>query len=283
MAHLLLCYNWVNGYKRGHRSSKDEYCSGRPVEVTTFEIIDKIQDMVLSDRWIKVCETVEATGISQGTVFSVSHETLGVKKSRQDGCRGCSEENKRNRVVDSEAILALYRRNPDEFLRRHITVDETWIHHYTPETKEHSKQWIFKGERAPKKAKTVKLAGKVMDTVFCDARGIIYANYLEKGQTTTGAYYASLLHRLSEEIKNVKIMELKFELLQNRPYSPDLAPSDFFISKLEKMARRTTVHVERGGHRSNRCLFWGPSEILLFGRLEKVWEMLGKIYIVKRR
>ena len=32
-----------------------------------------------------------------------------------------SKENKRNCVVDSEAILALFRRNPDEFLRRNIT------------------------------------------------------------------------------------------------------------------------------------------------------------------
>ena len=37
-------------------------------------------------------------------------------------------------------VLALFRRNPHEFLRRYIAVDETWIHHYTPETKEQSKQ-----------------------------------------------------------------------------------------------------------------------------------------------
>ena len=33
------------------------------------------------------------------------------------------------------------------------------------------------------------------------------------------------------------------------------SPVTFFISKLEKMARRITVHVERGGHRPSRCLF----------------------------
>ena len=112
-----------------------------------------------------------------------------------------SEENKHNRVIDSEAILALFYRNPDEFLRRYITVDETWIHDYTPETKEQSKQWVFEGERVPKKAKTLKSSVKVMATVFWDARRIIYTDYLKKGQTITGAYYASLLHRLSQEIK----------------------------------------------------------------------------------
>ena len=38
------------------------------------------------------------------------------------------EENKRNRVVYCEAILAIFRRNPNEFLRRYIAVDKTWIH-----------------------------------------------------------------------------------------------------------------------------------------------------------
>ena len=87
----------------------------------------------------------------------------------------------------------------------------------------------------------MKSASKVMATVFCVARGIIYTDYLEKCQTITGAYYASLLHRLSEEIKKkrphlkkilfhqdntrvhtcavsmAQIMELKFELLQHSP------------------------------------------------------------------
>ena len=61
-----IIYNWVNEFKRGRISTKDEHCSGRPVEVTTPEMIDKIHDMVLSDRRIQVREIVEATSISQG-------------------------------------------------------------------------------------------------------------------------------------------------------------------------------------------------------------------------
>ena len=92
----------------------------------TSEIIDKIHDMVLSDRWIKVREIVEATGISQGTVFSILHEKLNVKKILARWVPHLlSGENKRNRMVDSEAILALFRSSPDEFLRQYTTVDET--------------------------------------------------------------------------------------------------------------------------------------------------------------
>jgi len=60
----------------------------------------------------------------------------------------------------------MFKRNPKEFLRRFVTVYETWIHHYTPETKEQSKQWTKSGESAPKKAKTVPSAGKIRPLFF---------------------------------------------------------------------------------------------------------------------
>jgi len=44
----------------------------------------------------------------------------------------------------------------------------------------------FAGEPAPKKAKTVLSAGKVMATVFWYSQGVIYIDYLEKGKTVTG-------------------------------------------------------------------------------------------------
>ncbi|XP_075237044.1 protein GVQW3-like [Lycorma delicatula] len=144
-------YSWVNDFKHGCTSTKDEHRSGHPVEVTTAKMIDKIHDMVLSDRRIKVGEIVEAIGILQTTVFSILHNKLDVKKFWQDGL--LSVENKRNRVVNSEAVLVLFCCHPDEILHQYITVDVKWIHYYTPETKEQSKQWVFEGERAPKKEK----------------------------------------------------------------------------------------------------------------------------------
>ena len=48
--------------------------SGRLIEVATPEIIDKVHDIVLTDRRVKVRELVEAT------VISILHEQLGMKK-----------------------------------------------------------------------------------------------------------------------------------------------------------------------------------------------------------
>jgi hypothetical protein len=58
------------------------------------------------------------------------------------------------------------------------------------------------------RVETQRSAGKVMASVFWDARGIIFIDYLEKGQTINSEYYISLLERLSEEIKK-KWLHLK--------------------------------------------------------------------------
>jgi hypothetical protein len=97
--------------------------------------------------------------------------------------------------------LQLFQRNPQDFRHCSVTLHETWIHHYTPETKEQSKQWITSGESAPKKAKTIPSAGKVMATAFWDSQGIILIDYLEKGKTITGASHSSLLDRLKTKLQ----------------------------------------------------------------------------------
>jgi len=113
-------------------------------------------------------------------------------------------DNKRNRETTSEQCLTLFKGSPKEFLRRFVSVDETWIHWYTPETKGQSKQWTSHGEPAPKKAKTVPSAGKVMATVFWGLQGVIYIDYLMKGKTVTGLYYAELLGRFAAKLQKIQ-------------------------------------------------------------------------------
>jgi len=55
---------WVSEFKRGRTHTSDELYSERPKTVTIPEIVDKIRDMVLPDRRIKVREIEEAVGIS---------------------------------------------------------------------------------------------------------------------------------------------------------------------------------------------------------------------------
>lgn len=247
---------WTAEFKRGRRSMEDDQRPGRPKTASTDNNIKKIHQMVINNRRIKVRDVAETMEISKERVCNILNKDLDMRKLTARWVpRLLTLHQKRVRMKISKALLAQFRQNKSDFWRRLITVDETWIHHNTPETKKQSKQWTSKGEPAPKKAKTVFSAGKVMATVFWDSRGIILIDYLQKGKTITGTYYASLLDKLMAEIAEkrphlqrkkilfhqdnapshtsavaiAKINELRFELLDHPPYSPDLAPSDFFL------------------------------------------------------
>lgn len=239
-------HHWFTQFRCGRTSTSDAERSGRPIEVHTLEMVDKIHGMILDDRRTKVRELVEATGISFGSVVSILNKYLDMKKlSARCLPRLLTVDHKRVRVLISKLNLARFQRNPEEFMRRFVTVDETWVHHYTPQTKEQSKQCASVAERA----------GKVMATVFWDARGVIHIDYLPKKTTITGKYYASILDDFNEALKEkrphlarkkvlfhqdnarvhtcpppmAKFHEFKYELLPHPAYSPDLAPCDYFL------------------------------------------------------
>lgn len=92
------------------------------------------------------------------------------------------------------------KRNKPEFLHRYVTMDETWLHHFTLKSNRQSSEWTAHDEPAPKHGKTQQSAGKVMASVFWDAHGIIFIDYLEKGRTINSDYYIALLDRLKDEI-----------------------------------------------------------------------------------
>jgi len=84
-------------------------------------------------------------------------------------------------------------------VRRFFTMDETWIHHYTPESKQQSKQWTEAGCSASKKTRSVPPVGEVMASVFWDTEGILFIDYFEKGKTITGEYYSNLDEKIREK------------------------------------------------------------------------------------
>ena len=90
-----------------------------------------------------------------------------------------------------------------------VTVYETWVHYYEPENKAQSRQWVGPGSPRPQKFKTQPSAGKVMATVFWDAKGVIMLDFLPKRSTITGVYYANLLDQLRTVIREKRRVFLK--------------------------------------------------------------------------
>ncbi|KAL7725063.1 hypothetical protein ACLKA6_010337 [Drosophila palustris] len=159
--------DWYSNFKRGRTSTEDSKRSGRPKEVIIPEIIRQVRQIVLTDRRVKVREIAETVGISTGSAVSILHDHLHMKKLNVKWVSHFLDiEQREKRVADSKSCLDMFNRNPSEFLRRYITMDETWIHHYIPESNRSSAEWREAGESRSKRVKASRWAGKVFASVF---------------------------------------------------------------------------------------------------------------------
>ncbi|MEW8487805.1 MAG: hypothetical protein AB2705_21715, partial [Candidatus Thiodiazotropha sp.] len=62
------------------------------------------------------------------------------------------------------------------------------------------RQWVGPGFPRPKKFKTQPSAGKVMATVFWDAKGVVMLDLSPRRRSITEVYYANLLDHLRTAI-----------------------------------------------------------------------------------
>ena len=155
--------------------------SGRPKTATTDENIGKVHQMVLDDRRIKVREIADVMNMSKERVCQILNQHLGMRKlsARWVPCL-LTVNYKLVRINISNPPLAQFRRNKSEFWRQLITVDETWIHHYTPETKKYSpNSGLQSRNRFQKKQKLILRLGKWWRLFFWDSHGVILIDYLQ--------------------------------------------------------------------------------------------------------
>ena len=161
----------------------------------------KVRDLVYSERRIQVEETAQALGISHDGVSTILYDRLGIRKLTARWVSiSLSDEQMASRASVCSALLKRFR-SKDDFLLCLVNVDETWVHFYEPENKAQNRQWVGPGSPRPKKFKTQPSVGKVMVTVFWDAKGVILLDFLPKRSTITGVYYANLLDRLRTTIR----------------------------------------------------------------------------------
>jgi len=126
----------VAQFKRGDFSTSDAPRPGRPKIVTTTEIIEKIHELILEDRRISSKSIAEQLGISHERVGSIIHEDLDMRNlSAKWVPKYLNTDKKRQSCQSSEQLLE-YFKYPNDFLSRWVTMDETWLYHYDPETKQ---------------------------------------------------------------------------------------------------------------------------------------------------
>ena len=146
-----------------------------------------------------------------------------------------------------------------------VTCDESWIYCYDPETKRQSSQWKHAGSPRPKKARQSKSTHKLLMIPFFDSTDMIYMHWVPTGQTVNKEYYVEVLTEFGKRLRRKRaalfksgqwhfhqdnalvhnsivvtdyLSNMGIRTVTHPPYSPDLAPSDFWIfPKLKEKLR----------------------------------------------
>jgi len=144
----------------------------------------------------------------------------------------------------------------EHFWENIITGDETCCFAYDPATKRQSAEWVGQNSPKPKKLRFQKSRVKMMLIAFFDAEGVIHREFVPEGQRVNAEFYVGVLDRLLKRIRRVRTAKFQSsewfllhdnapshnaaivkKFLANRnvavlhhpPYSPDLAPADYFL------------------------------------------------------
>ncbi|UYV84976.1 SLC7A9 [Cordylochernes scorpioides] len=223
-------FKWHSRFKAGRISIEDGPRQGGPKFQRTNENLE--QD----------------TGISKTTIGRIVTEDLKLKKTPAKFIpRFLTDEQKLCRLATCEDMLEMTRMDP-EWKDKITTGDETWVYGYDPETKAS----ICRVERSgPQKSRISKSRNTVLLVAFLDNKGIVHHEYLPAGQTgsdsknslekwTNGDW---ILHHDNARPHTAHLVTRFLakngtEILPQPPYSPDIAPNDFFLfPKLEAVLK----------------------------------------------
>ncbi|UYV60870.1 hypothetical protein LAZ67_1002645 [Cordylochernes scorpioides] len=216
-------------FKEGREEVADEPRSGRPTTARTDEDVDRVLEVLRTDRRLSIQQIADTLHMSTFVVHGIVTEDMQMRK------------------------LDLIQNEPD-FLNSLVTGDESWMFEYDPESKRQSCAWHTKSSLRPKKARMSKSRIKTMIIVFFDIRGIVHCEFVPQGQTVNSAFYLEVLRRLKRRIASVRtdikdtvklhhdnatshtafiitnfLAQSNTPVIPHPPYSPDLDPCDFFM------------------------------------------------------
>jgi len=223
--------------------------------------VERVSEMIRSNRRLTLREISEDLNIYYGSAQNILTTDLNVRRvSAKFVPRVLTVEQKQQRLSIS---LELRDRAASDcsFLGNVITRDETWVYGYDPETRVQSSQWKSPSSQA-KKARQSRSSIKVMMIVFFGLDGIVRAEFVPRNTTVNSDYYKGLLERLRDDVSRkrpekwangfilhhdntpchtsllVRQFLSNITVCPHPPYSPDLAPCDFWLFPKAKMTMK---------------------------------------------
>ena len=266
-------YEWYSALKSGRDVVKDLSRSGRPSTSSTEVNIDKVKEMVIENRHFSLREIAAELTVSHESIRIILRDCLGMEcVAARLVPKDLNFLQKLNRVKVAEDMLERVNSDPT-FIKRIITGDETWVYEFDMQTSQQASEWRLPTEPKPKKPRQSRSKVKVMLTVFFDCRGVVHSEFLPEGQTVNKEYYLGVMRRLREQIRrkrpdlwktnswilhhdnapshkaiivNEFLTKNSTNIIEQPPYSPDMAPADFFsLSKTQITTSGHSFSVDR--------------------------------------
>jgi histone-lysine N-methyltransferase SETMAR len=251
---------WFNEFKAGRTSVVDVKKSGRPCEINE-KITSRLEEIIQNERRITTRELTARINVSKGTLQTLL-ATSGIRKlCSRFVPRLLTADMQAHRLECCRTNLETLEHAGDRMLHNIITMDETPLSLYIPESKRESQEWKLPGETSSKKMRASTSHKKaLMLSIFWDASGVILMDFAESGVRINSEYYVNLVQQTRKLRRKSRVCELYYlhdnapihtsglstaaiqgcglTVLPHPPYSPDLAPSDFFLFTHLKQALR---------------------------------------------
>jgi len=254
-------YNWCERFNAGQCSTEDNFRSGRPITATNQQNISQIENLVNENPHISLNQIEEETQLCRGTIETIIHQHLNLRKLASRWIPyALRDDQKRKRVELCRSNLAMIEEGKWR-LCDIVTGDETWIYHRKIEKKATNSSWVKPGESPRTVVRRSQFEAKTMFCIFFKSTGALVIDSVDKGKTVDHKYYLKnciqpLVSAINEQrvksgTQNIKLLHdnarphvaknvIKYleqegiKIIDHPPYSPDLAPCDFWLFDLFK-------------------------------------------------
>jgi histone-lysine N-methyltransferase SETMAR len=255
VSYQMICY-WIRRFANGRESLEDDPRAGRPITVVTQKNIDAVKELVEVDPHISIDYIACMLDISHGSVDTILKLHLKLKKVSSRWVPHHLTDAQRQRRVEI-CIENLRKIESGEWrLGDIVTGDESWFYHRKIRSKQDSKAWLSADESPPIQVRRQDFEKKNMFVIFFMTTGPVLVHQLPSGTSVTAVYYRdnclkSLVTNLNKKrpassTNGIKLhhdnarahvsqivfdylREKKIKVMAHPPYSPDLAPLDFWL------------------------------------------------------
>jgi len=258
-------FEWYARFKSGRESLEDDPREGRPPTCINDDNVERVRAAVVSNPRYSVEMLAEELKLSKGSVYTVLTKKLGKRKICARFVPHALTLEQKERRVEASRSLVEFANKDKNFLDKIVTGDESWCYQYDPTTKRQSMEWRDPEEGRPTKIRAVKSKIKTMLITFFDSRGIIHKEFVPPGETVNAVFYKSVLDRLLKRMRRIRpdqyssgdwfllhdnapahtaiivsefLAKKSVTVITHPPYSPDLAPADFFLFPKLKMTMK---------------------------------------------